>query len=580
MYGRLRLRRLVDACLILTPYIIAFMLNRSVIADAFSLVLFAFAIWFLKTPVRILRIAYKVQGTQDVVGGIRKGRWKVWWLSPPALGTISYLYFILVKNHTFSFPEVIGLPELGTILVVVFWWAIILIFSAVLMQSCRKEYLANVFHIGNSTIRRTKTQVSLVKEIGFAEFQKYERVQVSFSLVLGLFALLPCIFFVGGGFILDSLALALVLYSMLFDPNGPFHDFEKLFYARLLSDLRERHRLSFMVSLLVLLALVGNDIIFLDIGQLIPLLVKMISLLSAFLFFFKVERFGRIRRIFPYLASFWIFLTYFLGNQNSALATALCLFPLMCYFIFSAIQVGIEDTRHSTAGKLAAYLVLYVATSFTSTILLFVATRSFVYMAFLTFAHCLVLSVGDKLMSSKEALAQTKFKDVILAQETRISSVSVVALLILVTAYFYFFFARSYEMMIGNFLVPQMLPRVFLNIALTIFMLPFVLLGYFYLFPPCARYTLTTSELLCHMGIIRARIPLNTITSFEKETRLKRITHRVPFLIRPGTIVNCCGPFAWNKKIRHDQIVIFASESFTRHLQEASYSARARRPKR
>jgi len=579
MYGRVRLRRLADACLILVPYVIAFILNRSVIADVFSLVLFGLAIWFLKTPIRVLRTAYKVKGAEDIIDGAKKGRWRAWWVSPPIFGTTSYLYFILVRNNVVSFPEVIGLPQLSTILVLVLWWAIILILYTILMQFCWKEYLANVFHIGNDTIKKakisflqwTRTQDFLVKKLGLTEFQKYERVEFSFSMVLGLFVLLPSIFFAGGDFILDSLELVLVLYAMLFDPTGPFHDFEKLFYKRLLSDLRERHRSSFMVSILVLLALVGNDIASLESTQMITLLVRMISLFLALLVFFKMEKLARITRTLPYLASFWIFLTLFFTTQNSTLAIGFCLFPLIWYFLFSAIRVGIEDARRSTISKLVAYATLYAVASFTSTILFFIESGSFLTVLFLVFGQFLVVSMIEKIMKSRKTIVQTKFKDTTLRQETRISSTSILGLSVLIVAYSYFLFFRNFESMIENLHTIEMFPITFLKLAIPIFILPFVLLGYFFLFPPYATYTLTTSELLCHMGIVRARIPLNTITRLEKETKLERITHRVPFLIRLGTIINCVGPFTWSNKIKHDQIVIFASEDFNQQLQEVSH---------
>ena len=564
----------------MVPYFIAFLLNQSMIADIFSLVLFAMTIYLLKIPVRILRIIFKIKNTEDILYGLKNRRWLGWWLSPSIFGATSYLYFILVKNNVL-FITSIGSPYLQTILILIFWWIITLILFTFLLQICWKEYLRNVLHIGDDVIKKmkisvvqwTRTQNFLVKELGLADFQTYERVIFSYSISLGLFALLSSIFFLGGDIILDIVMLVLVAYALLFDPASPFGKFDELFYKRLLSDLREAHRSSFMIALLILLALVGNDIVSLENIQLLPFLVRAISFFLALSIFFMRRKLATITRELPYLASFWIFLTDFLSTQSLTSAFGISLIPLTWYFLFSSLQIGIKDIRRTTAGKMIAYLTLSVVTSFISTIFLLMRTGSFLSFAFLIFAMYFVLSVFEKIIKSRKVLAQTKYRETKLLQETRISVLSLTVFSILMITYFYFFFFRNYQALLTilhTIYGLETLQIIFLKLVIPVIVLPFVLVVYFFLFAPYSKYILTTSDLLCHMGIINERIPLNTITSFEKE-KVFRMTRRIPFIFKPGIVINYCCPTTWSRTIKRRQLVIFSSENFNRHLQEVSH---------
>lgn len=567
----------ISAVVTTIPYFVAFFLNQSFIADLFSLTLFAITIYHLRIPVLILRTGFKIKNTEHVLDGLKNPRWLGWWLSPSIFGTTTYLYFILVKNNVL-FSTSVEYPYLENVLIIVFWWIITLVSFTFLYQKCWKEYLTNVHHIGDDVIKReeisavrwTRTQDFLVKEIGLRDFQTYERVTLSYSMALGMLAFLSVIFFLGGDVILDVLMLILVVYALLFNPTSPLGEFQEFFYKQVVSGVREAHRSSFMISILLLLALVGHDIVSLGSAQLIPFLAKVISLVFALSFFLMKRTLMKITKFLPYLACFWIFFTYFFSTQNLTSAVGFCLLPLAWYFLHAFFQVGVEDARRSTVSKMIVYVVLFAATSFASAILFFIETGSFLSIAFLVFAQYLVVSISGRIIKSRKVLVQTKFKEEILRRETRISIASFISLFILMIAYFYFFFLRDYGAIVENLYNVEMLPIIFLRLALTVFVLPFVLLGYFFLFPPYAKYILTPNDLLCNMWIVRARIPLNTVTNLEKETKLRRITHRVPFLMKPGTIINCCGPSAWSKKIKHDQIVIFASEDFNRHLQEVS----------
>jgi len=573
-----RIRYVISSITTIIPYLIAFLFNQSFIANLFSLVLFAVTIYLLKIPVRILRTAFKVSDTEDIMIGLKNRRWLWWWLSPSMFGATSYLYFILVKNDILVFTN-IGYPYLKSALIVIFWWMITLTSFTFLYQRCWEEYLRNVLHIRDDAIRKAnisivrwrRAQDFLVNRLGVVDFQTYERVTVSYVFALGMVASLTVVFFLGGDVMIDITMLIITLYALLFNPTSRFGKFQELFYKRMLSDFREAHKSSFMISILLLLVFVGNDIVFLERMQVIPFLVKVISLFIALSLFFIKRELTRITKVLPYLASSWIFLTYFFSTHNLTSALMFCLLPLTWYFLFSALQSGIKDVRRSTVGKMIAYVALFAAASFTSSILFLIETGSLLSIAFLVFAQFLVVSLCDKIIESRKDLVHRKFKDTILRQETQVSIVSAIGLAVLIIAYFYFFFLRDLSI-IRDLYIVEMIPIVFLKLSIPIISLPFVLLGYFYLFPPYAKYIITTGDLLCHASIIKARIPLSTITSFEKETAF-RLTHRIPFLIRHGIVVNCCGPFSWSKEIKHDQVVIFASTDFIRHLQEVTHKS-------
>lgn len=575
-----RFKHLAHVCLVITPYLIAFVFNQSMIADIFSLVLFALTIYLLKTPIRVLRTLYKVKGTEDVAKGVKNSRWKAWWLSPSIFGSTSYLYFLLVRNGVLVFPDMIGLPHLRTMFVLIFWWAIILASFTILMELCWREYLRNVFQIGNaamkaasiSFLRWTKTQNFLIEELSAASFQTYERVIFSFSMVLGLFAFLSSIFFVGGDIILDSLILALAVYALLFDPTGPFHDFEKLFYNRLLSDIRNRHRSSFMITLLILMGLVGEKLLFPEELETLPFLVALVSFSLGISVFFLKSKLERISKILPLLGFIWLFLTDYFGNQNLASALGIGIVPIAWYLWYSMLHIGLKDVRRSTPGRMLAYIALFALTGLISSLSFFIVSQSFLIFGFFAFALSIALHVSRKGVESRRALIQIRFKESVIRAERKISIASLFILLALVSAYsYYFIFLGIQQLLSFSYTIDSLwlLRDVFLKLVIFIFAFPFILVGYFFLFSPYSRYILTDRNLVCHMGIVLERIPLNTITSLEVETKYKRI-RRVPFILRFGTVVNHYGPNTWSAKIKNKRLVIFASEDLNRNLKELS----------